>query len=76
MTGALELLNAVTNKDSECEFLGFEGIPINRKIAYIAERLSNKRDFSISHGGILDTDDIMGAKPSELMKKVSIKMTV
>lgn len=66
MTGVLEILSAVNNQHSECEYLGFEGVPINRKIAYIAERLSNSREFSISHGGILDTNDVMGAKPSEL----------
>ncbi|XP_067941715.1 leucine-rich repeat-containing protein 74B-like [Watersipora subatra] len=62
MTGVLELLSAANNDRSEMEYMSFEGIPINRRIAYIAETMSDKRDFVISHGGILDTDDVMGKK--------------
>lgn len=65
MTGVLELLSAVNNKHSELEYLSFEGIPINRKIAFIAEMIGEQRDFSITHGGVIDTDDVVGRKLCE-----------
>lgn len=64
MTGVQELLAAVTNDHSEMQYISFEGIPINRKIAYMAEMLSNNREFAMSHGGVIDTDDVMGKKKS------------
>ena len=64
MTGVLELLSAVNNEHSEMEYMSFEAVPINRKIAYIAETLSNIRDFTMNHGGVIETDDIMGKKKS------------
>lgn len=71
MTGVLELLSAVNNQHSEMEYMSFEGVPINRKIAYIAETLSNAREFSINHGGVIDTDDIMGKKTSKYCYNIS-----
>lgn len=66
MTGVQELLSAVNNDRSEMEYMSFEGIPINRKIAYIAETLSNNRDeFSINHGGVIDSDDVFGKRSSK-----------
>ena len=72
MTGVLELISAVNNEASEMEYMSFEGVPINRKIAYIAETMSNIRDFSISHGGVIDTDDVMGKKKSKSQYHVII----
>ena len=62
MTGVSELIKAVNNPHSEVQVLGLSGIPINRTIAYIAERLSNEREFTVTHGGIIDTEDVVGKK--------------
>ena len=66
MTGVFELVSAVNNERSEMEYISFEGVPISRRIAYTAEMISKVREFSMDHGGIIDTEDVMGKQIGEL----------
>ena len=66
MTGVFELVSAVNNERSEMEYISFEGVPISRRIAYTAEMISKEREFSMDHGGIIDTEDVMGKQIGEL----------
>lgn len=62
MTGCFEIVQAASAASSELELLDLDGIPINNKIAYAAERISRTREFALSHGGIIETNDVLGEK--------------
>lgn len=62
MTGCLDILEAVDNPISVCNTVGFDGIPVNRKIIYMMERLQKNRAFKMTHGGILESEDVFGKR--------------
>ena len=42
-----------------------QNIPVNGAVLVVAEQLLRSRKFSLTHGGILDTRDIVGIRKGE-----------
>ncbi|XP_069118298.1 protein phosphatase 1 regulatory subunit 37-like [Argopecten irradians] len=62
MEGCLKLLKSVSGSNSSVMHVGLEDIPINSKVMAVVDEIRFRRLFSISHGGILDTKDIIGIR--------------
>ncbi|XP_033735336.1 leucine-rich repeat-containing protein 74A-like [Pecten maximus] len=62
MEGCLKLLKSVSGSNSSVMHVGLEDIPINSKVMAVVDEIRFRRMFSISHGGILDTKDIVGIR--------------
>ncbi|XP_046337711.2 leucine-rich repeat-containing protein 74A-like isoform X1 [Haliotis rufescens] len=60
MEGCDELLDAIAKPTCCLRHLGLENIPINSKVAFSATEISRTRKFTLHHGGILSTHDIIG----------------
>lgn len=39
-----------------------QGIPVNRKIVYMSEMVQKSRPFQLEHGGLLESEDILGRR--------------
>ncbi|XP_060062831.1 leucine-rich repeat-containing protein 74A-like [Ylistrum balloti] len=62
MEGCLKLLKSVSGSNSSVMHVGLEDIPINSKVMAVVEEIRFQRLFSVNHGGILDTKDIIGIR--------------
>ncbi|XP_021371146.1 leucine-rich repeat-containing protein 74A-like [Mizuhopecten yessoensis] len=62
MEGCLKLLKSVSGANSSVMHVGLEDIPINSKVTAVVDEIRFRRLFSISHGGVLDTKDIIGIR--------------
>ena len=40
----------------------WQEIPVNRKIVYMMESIQKYREFSMVHGGLLDSEDVLGRR--------------
>jgi len=39
-----------------------QDIPVNRKIVYMMESIQKYREFSMVHGGLLESEDVLGRR--------------
>ncbi|CAD5121234.1 DgyrCDS9767 [Dimorphilus gyrociliatus] len=62
MTGSLDIIDNVKQPSSGVRFLSFEGIPISKKILYTTELIARTRKFRVEHGGVIDSEDILGKR--------------
>jgi hypothetical protein len=49
-----------------------QGIPVNRKIVYMMEILQKTRPFIMTHGGLLESEDIFGKRMGQYLVKTPI----
>ncbi|GFR70208.1 leucine-rich repeat-containing protein 74B-like [Elysia marginata] len=60
MEGCEEILSGAAKPRCNLKFLGLSGIPINTKIVMLAAEIAKMRPFTLDHGGILNTRDVIG----------------
>ncbi|XP_060607075.1 leucine-rich repeat-containing protein 74B-like, partial [Ruditapes philippinarum] len=62
MEGCYELLKAVASRKSQILHIALDNIPVNGAVLTVANDIMKTRQFSITHGGILDTRDVVGIR--------------
>ena len=43
-------------------FDSVQDIPVNRKIVYMMESIQKYREFNMVHGGLLESEDVLGRR--------------
>ncbi|KAL4237840.1 hypothetical protein ACF0H5_002552 [Mactra antiquata] len=72
MEGCYDVLKAVSHGSSNIKHVGFDNIPVNGAVLTVASDILKTRPFSITHGGVLDTRDVVGIRKEKPEDPISL----
>ncbi|XP_053399169.1 leucine-rich repeat-containing protein 74A-like [Mercenaria mercenaria] len=62
MEGCYELLKAAAHRRSKVMHIALDNVPVNGAVLTVANEIMKMRQFTITHGGVLDTRDVVGIR--------------